>query len=91
MKKHRSRIKLLIDILDTIYEDNETNLSLISLKANIPYTRLKPIIDKLHKNGLILMKRKDKKTTEISLTEKGLKMFIELKSFYKILNQLGLD
>ncbi|MEX0569228.1 MAG: winged helix-turn-helix domain-containing protein [Candidatus Njordarchaeota archaeon] len=90
-KKHRSKIKLLIDILDSVEENPETNLSYISLKANIPHNRLKPIINRLHKRGLINIEQKDRKTIRVSLTEEGYRFLMELKTLYKILTQIGLD
>ena len=90
-RKYRSKIKLLIDILDSIEGNPETNLSHVSLRANIPHSRLKPIIDHLHEQGLINVNKKDKKTVNVSLTDSGYRFLMELKKLYKILAQIGLD
>lgn len=89
-KKHRSKIKLLLDILDSIDEGKDTNLTYISMKANIPHNRLKPIINNLKNKGLIEIIQKDNKTSIIRLTQDGYKLLHDLRSFYKILNQIGL-
>jgi len=89
-RKHRSKIKLLIDILDSIDENKDTNLTYISMKANIPHNRLKPIIKSLESRGLIKINKKDNKTMIISLTENGYKLLSDLKAFYRILDQIGL-
>lgn len=89
-RKHRSKIKLLIDILDSIDENNDTNLTYISMRANIPHSRLKPIIERLENRGLIKISKRDNKTLAIRLTRDGYKLLLDLKAFYRILEQIGL-
>lgn len=89
MPEKRSRITIIIDILETIQEF-ELPASRIAEYANMPYDRLKPILEDLEKKGFV-KSRKEGRSMVYMVTSEGRKALVKLKEAYHILKSMGLE
>ncbi len=86
MKKYRSKLGIIYDILKIIDDEKEIKITKLLSKANLSYSRLQGYIDYLEKNGLI------KKENEVyKITEKGLNFLREYKKFENFVEAFGLE
>lgn len=59
-------------------------------EANMPYDRLKPILDQLEKKGLVTY-RKEGKARIYRITKEGLSALRKLEEAYSILKAVGIE
>lgn len=85
----RTRIEILIDILETLAHD-PTNPTRLATLVNMSYDRLKAIVKELEAKGVI-RSVKDEKFTVLELTPKGIELLRELKRLKKVLQDFGLS
>lgn len=87
-KKYRSHVGVLLDILKAIDSEGQSTISSIIQRANIPYERLKPYIERLIKEEYIREIRKSDKTY-YEITDKGYRLMNELSYIKRIFDELG--
>jgi len=86
MKRYRTKIGIIYDILKIIDEEKEIRITKLLSRANLSYSRLQGYIDFLEKNGLI------KKENEFyKITGKGLNFLREYKKFESFVEAFGLE
>lgn len=85
----RTRVEILVDILDTLAHD-PTNPTRLATLVNMPYDRLKPIVRELEAKGII-RSVKSERSTILELTPKGIELLKELKRLKKVLQDFGLS
>ena len=89
-KKYRSRLGIVLDILEAIHELEYASVTEIITYANIPYNRLKKILDRLLKKGYIdVMEEQNKKI--YTLKPAGYKLMNELRKIKELMTDLGLE
>lgn len=87
--RHRSRIGILLNILETINKYDHVIVTEIIREANIPYERLAPILDRLTERGYIRpVDRGNRKY--YTLTPNGYKLMQELRKLKHLIEELGL-
>jgi predicted transcriptional regulator len=72
--KHRSKIEIIADILETIMTDSSMSSSKIMYKAFLSYKQLKEYVPLLLQNELIQQQEKDR---TLMITDKGM-YFLEM-------------
>ncbi len=86
MKRYRTKIGIIYDILKIIDEEKEIKITKLLSRANLSYSRLQGYIDFLEKNGLI------KKENEFyKITDKGLNFLREYKKFESFVEAFGFE
>ena len=89
MKKipRRDRLKIYGDLLAVLYEEAKTekiSSSLLQVKANVPFDRLKIYISELSDLGLI------ENEASLKLTEKGKEYIREYKKVLAFIQRMGI-
>jgi len=86
----RTRIEIILDVLDNLARYPDAPLTKIALYSNLPYDRLIKILDLLESKNL-LQKIDDNNRISYVFTEKGRILLKEMKRLRHILNDFGLD
>jgi len=86
----RTRIEIILDVLDNLARYPDEPLTKIALYSNLPYDRLVKILDLLESKDL-LQKINDNNRMNYVFTEKGRILLKEMKRLRHILNDFGLD
>lgn len=88
MRKNRTEIGIMLDIL-TILEEEDATLGTILKKVNVPYTRLVMYIGNLKEKNLV---EEIEETNNLTyrITKEGINFIIETKKFTKLLDIYGL-
>ncbi|MCC6056607.1 MAG: hypothetical protein LM583_08020 [Desulfurococcaceae archaeon] len=87
-KRKRDRLSILFDILKALSEEPQNPTKLATL-VNMPYDRLKKILDELVEKGLL--QYEDQGRVRIyGLSQEGLRVYEELKRIRKVLQDYGL-
>ncbi len=85
----RTRIEILIDILEAINRHPGQPPTRIALYANMAYNRLAPILAKLEQRGIIEQVGDEQRGYR--LTEKGRTLLRELRRLSRVLRDFGLE
>ena len=90
--KKRSRLQLVMDILEALDQHGELHATELSLEVRLSYDRLKAILKELNERGLIEVKQveNEHKSLMIGLTPEGYRLLDELRRLRKILEEYGL-
>lgn len=88
-KKYRSTIGIIYDILKLLRDNGPATISQLIREANVPYVRLKPILEKLSKNGYVIIKKTAQ--VDIAITRKGLNFLAQLDLLKKKMDDMGLN
>jgi predicted transcriptional regulator len=87
-KRKRDRLSILFDILKALSKEPQNPTKLATL-VNMPYDRLKKILDELVEKGLL--QYEDQGRVRIyGLSQEGLRVYEELKRIRKVLQDYGL-
>ncbi|MEB3755823.1 MAG: hypothetical protein GSR79_03055 [Desulfurococcales archaeon] len=86
----RTRIEIILDVLDNLARYPDKPLTKIALYSNLPYDRLVKILDLLESKDL-LRKIDENNRMNYVFTEKGRILLREMKRLRHILNDFGLD
>ena len=88
MNKRRSRLAIVIDILETLMQGdiNPTKLATI---VNMPYDRLSSLLKELNEKGLVKITTVGK-NKYVGITIKGVEVYKELKKVKELLESYGL-
>jgi predicted transcriptional regulator len=87
-RRKRDRLSIVLDILEELSKEPQ-NPTKLATAVNMPYDRLKKLLDELVERGLITY-REQSKFRIYSLTAEGYKVYEELKKVKKILQDYGL-
>jgi len=89
-RRYRSRVGILLSILETIHREEYATITEIVVKANIPHDRLKIILDRLLREEYVeLIEERDRKY--YTLTPSGYKLMRELQKIKRLMDELGLS
>lgn len=90
--RKRSRLDIVLDVLEAINQAGELNPTRISLRVNLSYDRVKRVLDDLLRRGLIEVIPSDERhgSTLVRLTQKGRQLLVELRRLKRILEDYGL-
>lgn len=83
MKHYRSRLKIILDLLEAVHEHGE-KVSAILTYANLSYDRCMKYLDELLEKGLV-----EKAAGGYRLTEKGYRFFDELRRAERLAKAFG--
>ena len=90
MRQRRSKLRILADILETIYEENGARITQILYGANLSYDRLIKYLNELKEKELIVDKR-DEQGSRYYLTEKGKDFLKEFKRIQRFAEAFGIQ
>jgi len=84
-RRYRSQAGIILDILEVLHEHGPLPASRIATYANLPYDRLKVIIESMEEKGLV------ERTPEghYTITPKGEEALATLRRSRKLLESLG--
>lgn len=88
MKKRRARLEIVMSVLSAL-ESEEMPPTQLATAVNMPYDRLKRLLDELEARGLVGSKESGR-SKAYYLTEKGLHVLSELRRIRRILEEYGL-
>jgi predicted transcriptional regulator len=90
--KKRSRLELIMEILEAINSEEGISPTWLSIKVNLSYDRVKKILDDLIARGLVesLPSDERKGSTKLVLTTKGVELVKELRKIKSLLRDYGL-
>jgi len=85
LKHYRSRLKIILDILEAIHEQGG-KVSAILTYANLSYDRLMKYLEELRERGLVV-----RSTDGYELTDLGYKFLEELERAQKLAEAFGFE
>uniref|UniRef100_A0A7C4FI90 CARD domain-containing protein n=1 Tax=Ignisphaera aggregans TaxID=334771 RepID=A0A7C4FI90_9CREN len=88
VKRKRDRLSILFDILKALSEEPQ-NPTKLAVLVNMPYDRLKKILDELVEKGLLQYEEQGR-VRIYSLSKDGCKVYEELRRVRKVLQDYGL-
>ena len=83
MKHYRSRLKIILDLLEAIHEHGD-KVSAILTYANLSYDRCMKYLEELLEKGLV-----ERAAEGYKLTERGYKFFEELRRAERLAKAFG--
>ncbi|MEM0014671.1 MAG: winged helix-turn-helix domain-containing protein [Zestosphaera sp.] len=88
MSRKRSKLEVVFDVLDALSKEavNPTRLATL---ANMPYDRLRKLLNELIERGLVMLEDHGRSQTVV-LTLQGYQLHEELKRIKKILEDYGM-
>ncbi len=89
-KQKRTRIEIVIDILENIASQGSIVPTRLATSANMPYDRLLPIVEDLVDKKILTL-REEGRSRYLEMTQKGYKLLRELKRLRKLLRDFELD
>jgi Predicted transcriptional regulator len=87
-KRKRDRLSILFDILKALSEEPQ-NPTKLTTTVNMPYDRLKKLLDELVEKGLLQYEEYGR-VRMYSLSREGARVYEELKKVRKVLQDYGL-
>jgi len=90
MRKYRSRVQIMVDILRVIHERGKARPTHILYGANLSHDRLKKYLKELETNGLIV-KENMRNYVVYRLTSKGYKLLKEYDKIRKFAEAFGIE
>jgi predicted transcriptional regulator len=87
-RRKRDRLSIVLDILEELSKEPQ-NPTKLAAAVNMPYDRLKKLLDELVERGLVTY-REQSRIRIYSLTAEGYRVYEELKKVKKILQDYGL-
>lgn len=88
MAKKRSRLEIVIDVLDTLSK-RATNPTKLATLVNMPYDRLMKLLEELTAKGIIQWEEQGRSQI-ITLTPQGHRLHEELRRVRKLLRDYGM-
>ena len=85
----RSRVDIVIDVLDALASEGALPPTRLATLANLPYDRLSRILDDLESRGLVTVDEGERGKL-VAITRKGFEALQELRRFKRLLKDLGL-
>ncbi len=85
--KRRSRLEVIYDILNAIYEKNQLKITHLMYKSNLSYKKLKEYLDTLKANNMVDVSDDN----IVTLKEKGLEFIKEYYRLRQFADSFGLN
>jgi len=85
-RKYRSQAGIILDLLEALQREGPMPPTRLSYHANIPYDRLRPILQELAGKGLVAY---NPQTRRVEITDKGMEALILLRKSKALLESLG--
>ncbi len=90
MKARRSEAAIVLDVLEALASNGGSmNMTMLSQVANLSYSRLSEIVEKLEGNGVVRLARGENRK-EVFITKKGLALLAELRRLKRLLDDLNI-
>jgi len=90
MKKRRSKLRILADILKVVESENGARITQILYGANLSYERLTKYLKELKEKGL-LVEREENGVTRYYLTQKGMEFLREFRRISRFAEAFGIE
>jgi len=90
MRKYRSRVQIMIDILKVIHKKGKARPTHILYGANLSHDRLKKYLRELEENGLIIKEALGGYVV-YKLTSKGLRLLREYDKIRRFAEAFGIE
>ncbi|MEM0444597.1 MAG: winged helix-turn-helix domain-containing protein [Nitrososphaerota archaeon] len=87
-KEYRSRLRIYVDILESVSSQGAARVTIIMRDANLPYDRVMKYLDELVSRGML--ERRGEVQPLYYLTEKGSKFIEEFRKFESLARAFGL-
>lgn len=87
-KEYRSRLRIYVDILESVSSEGAAKITTIMRDANLPYDRLVKYLDELVSRGLL--ERRDGGQPVYTLTVSGAKFIEEFRRFESLARAFGI-
>ncbi|MCS7145802.1 MAG: winged helix-turn-helix domain-containing protein [Nitrososphaerota archaeon] len=87
-KEYRSRLRIYVDILESVSSQGAARVTMIMRDANLPYDRVVKYLDELVSRGLL--ERRDEGQPLYFLTVRGSKFLEEFRRFEALARAFGL-
>lgn len=87
-KEYRSRLRIYVDILESVSSQGAARITIIMRDANLPYDRVTKYLEELVGRGLL--EKRDEGQPFYYLTEKGSKFIDEFRRFEALARAFGL-
>ncbi|RLE80440.1 MAG: hypothetical protein DRJ51_05855 [Thermoprotei archaeon] len=89
-RRRRSRLRILVDILQSIERESGVRITQILYSANLPYDRLVRYLNELKKKGLIKEVREEG-AVKYFLTKKGFEFLSEFRRIERFAEAFGIE
>ncbi len=87
-RRYRSSAGIIHDILEVLLREGELPATRIAQYANLPYDRLKAMLEKLEEEGLVERREEEGKTL-YRVTRKGAEAYQKLHAVKVLMERLG--
>jgi len=88
-RRYRSQAGILHDVLEVLLREGPLNATRIAQLANLPYDRLRLLLDRLIELGLVELVEDDEGRRLYRITQEGLEAYQKLHAAKEILEKLG--
>ncbi len=89
-RRRRSRLEIMVDILEAISRGGGARATWIMYEANMPYDRLKRYLSELLEKGLV-RRVESGGESRYYITDKGLELVREYRRIKRLAEALGID
>ncbi len=86
--RRRSRIGIIVEILSELEREGEMPASRLATYVNMPYDRLRPLLEQLEERGY-LASRREGRSAFYRLTAEGQAALSKLREAYELLRSMG--
>ncbi len=86
--RRRSRLGIVVSILAELEREGEMPASRLATYVNMPYDRLRPLLEQLEGRGY-LSSRREGRSIVYSLTSEGREALGKLREAYELLRRMG--
>jgi len=92
MPRKRSRLEIVLDILDALAGGPE-NPTRLATRVNLPYDRLAAILRSLESKGIVRVEEasRSQRSRQVILTKKGWELLDTLRSLKRVLRDFDLE
>lgn len=88
--RRRSRLKIIIDILEVVESEGSARITKILYGANMAYDRLVKYLEELERSGLIEVRKRDG-VNFYQLTDKGRRLLHEYRRVERLARAFGIE
>ena len=85
-RKYRSQAGIILDILEALHREGPMPPTRLSYHANLPYDRLRTILQDLANKKLVDYNPREK---QVQITDQGIEALLLLRKSKKLLESLG--
>lgn len=89
MTKKRSKLLIVLDVLEVLITQGEVNPTRLATAVNMPYDRLTALLQELSDKGIVKINSSGR-SRNVSVTPKGVELYEELRKIVELLRSYGL-